>query len=443
MASVVADRLNAAISEPTTDDAGCEVFPLKYSAVNIDRLVPTLAYGSRSAAGNWSGAIGDLLSDRAQVGVGLFPVSPQLVAAGLQYSTPILSTGFTTLTRLQQAETDPWAFLKPFSLQLWLAICGTLALAAVILWATDKVNPFGFHNTQGHPEERRGLNLFNSLWNGWLVFTGKNSMAVQSVSARWVILGLMVAAMFLLKAYIASLTSILVSRDLRLAVAGWQDVSARGLAWGLVAQSPTQSYLASSSDPRMQALLAKAVVFNTFDDAVAALRQGKIPALISESIVIKFSRMFPPCELAVAGDEFGSGYVGFAFAASVPPSIVEGVNYAIGQVRSNGDADVMYGAYFAAPGSCADTPASTTLQDGLGLPELSGVFYAGFILVGAAIVLLGVEWLLWRCRNAGALGTAVNKGIGCITPASRANALKTEQLFLQPVPVPAAPALCK
>lgn len=117
MASVVADRLNAAISEPTTDDAGCEVFPLKYSAVNIDRLVPTLAYGSRSAAGNWSGAIGDLLSDRTQVGVGLFPVSPQLVAAGLQYSTPILSTGFTTLTRLQQAETDPWAFLKVCILQ--------------------------------------------------------------------------------------------------------------------------------------------------------------------------------------------------------------------------------------------------------------------------------------------------------------------------------------
>lgn len=135
--------------------------------------------------------------------------------------------------------------------------------------------------------------------------------------------------------------------------------------------------------------------------------------------------------------------MGFAFAASVPPSIVEVINYAIGQVRSNGDADVMYGAYFAAPGSCADTPASTTLQDGLGLPELSGVFYAGFILVGAAIVLLGVEWLLWRCRNAGALGTAVNKGIGYITPASRANALKTEQLFLQPVSVPAAPALCK
>lgn len=88
--------------------------------------------------------------------------------------------------------------------------------------------------------------------------------------------------MFLLKAYIASLTSILVSRDLRLAVAGWQDLSARGLAWGLVAQSPTQSYLASSSDPGMQALLGKAVVFSTFDDAVAALRQGKIPALISE-----------------------------------------------------------------------------------------------------------------------------------------------------------------
>lgn len=40
--------------------------------------------------------------------------------------------------------------LQPFSLQLWLAICGTLVLAAVILWATDKVNPFGFHLTQGH-----------------------------------------------------------------------------------------------------------------------------------------------------------------------------------------------------------------------------------------------------------------------------------------------------
>lgn len=90
--------------------------------------------------------------------------------------------------------------------------------------------------------------------------------------------------MFLLKAYIASLTSILVSRDLRLAVSGWQELSARGLPWGLVAQSPTQTYLASSSDPKLQQLLNKAVVFDTFDEAVTALRQGKIPALISECV---------------------------------------------------------------------------------------------------------------------------------------------------------------
>lgn len=112
MASTVADRLNAALSEPTTDASGCEVFPAKYSSVNVDRLLPTLAYGSRNGAGNWTGAIGDLLSRRTQMGVGLFPVTPSLIAAGISYSTPILSTGYTTLTRLQQAETDPWAFLK-------------------------------------------------------------------------------------------------------------------------------------------------------------------------------------------------------------------------------------------------------------------------------------------------------------------------------------------
>lgn len=117
MASVVTDRVNSALSETTTDDSGCDIFPIKYNALNVDRLVLTAAYGSRNATGNWSGAIGDLLSERTQMGVGLFPISPALVASGLQYSTPILSTGFTTLTRLQQAETDPWAFLKVRALQ--------------------------------------------------------------------------------------------------------------------------------------------------------------------------------------------------------------------------------------------------------------------------------------------------------------------------------------
>lgn len=167
--------------------------------------------------------------------------------------------------------------------------------------------------------------------------------------------------------------------------------------------------------------------------AIATVRYAhKIICLVS----------FAPFWSARAADEFGTGYVGFAFAASIPPAILEAVNYAIGQVRSNGDADVMYSAYFAAPGSCADTPASTTLQDGLGLPELSGVFYAGFILVGAAVVLLGLEHLLWRARASGPVGAAVNKGIGYITQESRVNAVKTEALFLQPVEVPPAP-LCR
>lgn len=44
---------------------------------------------------------------------------------------------------------------------------------------SDKLSPFGFSRTESEPDARRGLNLPNSIWNGWLAILGKARVACE------------------------------------------------------------------------------------------------------------------------------------------------------------------------------------------------------------------------------------------------------------------------
>jgi len=137
-----------------------------------------------------------------------------------------------------------------------------------------------------------------------------------------------------------------------------------------------------------------------------------------------------------AGDEFGEQHVAFAFGPSLSVSLRDAWNNAIMALKTSGMLDDLYRAYFAAPGSCSDTPSSITLKDGLGLTELSGIFFAGFVGIAASLLLLGFEWAVWPSRRSSGCCKGLNKGFGWFTSGSRARAERAEEAFTAYVPAP-------
>jgi ionotropic glutamate receptor len=259
------------------------------------RVYYSSSYGvRRNGTNNWTGAVGELLRQETDIGVGLFPVTRRLVLSGIEYSVPVLTTGYSALVRLEPVQPGYWQFLAPYALQVWLAIIGMIVVSGLLTWGIDKFSPFGFYRTKGHPENRRGLDLRNSLWNGWLAFLGKDTQEVEGCASRLTILGLTLCAFFMLRAYTASLTAILTVRDLTTTINGWQDVRDRGLPFALVTGSTTDAYIRNSDDPAMAAMLQNAKYYGSLSDAIEGLRVGAVPAVIAESLLIKFARLTPP-----------------------------------------------------------------------------------------------------------------------------------------------------
>jgi hypothetical protein len=86
----------------------------------------------------------------------------------------------------------------------------------------------------------------------------------------------------------------------------------------------------------------------------------------------------PACsELSVVGPEWNVQYLAIPVPAASPRWLRDAINYGIAISLSEGVLDSGYRAYFDAPASCASAPNTVTLNEGLGLTELSGIFIAG------------------------------------------------------------------
>jgi len=116
--------------------------------------------------GTRGGAIGELLQSppEAEVAIGTFSITPDRAAAGLQFTTPFLSSGIGMLTSATAIPPNMWNFVQPLALDAWMALLGCFLWGAVATYFTDRCSPFGFWRTAHEKHERRLLNIPNAIY---------------------------------------------------------------------------------------------------------------------------------------------------------------------------------------------------------------------------------------------------------------------------------------
>lgn len=112
----------------------------------------------------WTGLIGEVVSERADMIVAPLTINPER-AEFIEFSKPFKYQGITILEKKPSRSSTLVSFLQPFSNTLWILVMVSVHVVALVLYLLDRFSPFGrFKLTTNDNTEEDALNLSSAVW---------------------------------------------------------------------------------------------------------------------------------------------------------------------------------------------------------------------------------------------------------------------------------------
>nr|XP_023029657.1 glutamate [NMDA] receptor subunit 1 isoform X1 [Leptinotarsa decemlineata] len=339
---------------------------------------------SGSAKKEWTGLIGELVGERADMIVAPLTINPER-AEFIEFSKPFKYQGITILEKKPSRSSTLVSFLQPFSNTLWILVMVSVHVVALVLYLLDRFSPFGrfkLANTDGTEED--ALNLSSAIWFAWgvLLNSGIGEGTPRSFSAR--VLGMVWAgfAMIIVASYTANLAAFLVLERPKTKLTGINDARLRNtmenLTCATVKGSAVDMYFRRQVELSNMYRTMESNNYDTAESAINDVKQGKLMAFIWDSSRLEFEAA-QDCELVTAGELFGRSGYGIGLQKGSPWS--DDITLAILDFHESGFMESLDNKWIF-QGNFQQCEQFEKTPNTLGLKNMAGVF----ILVGAGIV---------------------------------------------------------
>uniref|UniRef100_A0A0M4JNQ3 Glutamate [NMDA] receptor subunit 1 n=1 Tax=Locusta migratoria TaxID=7004 RepID=A0A0M4JNQ3_LOCMI len=354
-------------------------------------LSPDGQFGSyiikNSSAGGkkeWTGLIGELVNDRADMIVAPLTINPER-AEFIEFSKPFKYQGITILEKKPSRSSTLVSFLQPFSNTLWILVMVSVHVVALVLYLLDRFSPFGrFKLANNDGTEEDALNLSSAIWFAWgvLLNSGIGEGTPRSFSAR--VLGMVWAgfAMIIVASYTANLAAFLVLERPKTKLTGINDARLRNtmenLTCATVKGSAVDMYFRRQVELSNMYRTMEANNYDTAEEAIRDVKQGKLMAFIWDSSRLEFEAA-QDCELVTAGELFGRSGYGIGLKKGSPWA--DSVTLAILDFHESGFMESLDNRWIL-QGNLQQCEQFEKTPNTLGLKNMAGVF----ILVAAGIV---------------------------------------------------------
>ncbi|XP_075226743.1 glutamate ionotropic receptor NMDA type subunit 1 [Lycorma delicatula] len=333
----------------------------------------------------WTGLIGELVGDRADMIVAPLTINPER-AEFIEFSKPFKYQGITILEKKPSRSSTLVSFLQPFSNTLWILVMVSVHVVALVLYLLDRFSPFGrfkLANTDGTEED--ALNLSSAIWFAWgvLLNSGIGEGTPRSFSAR--VLGMVWAgfAMIIVASYTANLAAFLVLERPKTKLTGINDARLRNtmenLTCATVKGSAVDMYFRRQVELSNMYRTMEANNYDTAEAAIQDVKTGKLMAFIWDSSRLDFEAA-QDCELVTAGELFGRSGYGIGLKKGSPWA--DKVTLAILDFHESGFMEELDNRWILLGNVLSKCEQYEKTPNTLGLKNMAGVF----ILVAAGIV---------------------------------------------------------
>ncbi|KAE8780810.1 Glutamate receptor 3.1 [Hordeum vulgare] len=296
------------------------------------------------------------------------------------FTQPFIETGLVILAPVKRHITTSWAFLQPFTLEMWCVTGLFFLVVGVVVWVLEhRIND----EFRGSPREQ----MITIFWFSFSTLFFAHRENTMSTLGRGVLLIWLFVVLIIQSSYTASLTSILTVQQLDTSIKGIDDLKNSDAPVGFQVGSFAQDYMVNElniSRSRLRALgspkeYAKALELGP--------KKGGVMAIVDERPYVELF-LSTYCKIAVAGSDFTSRGWGFAFPRDSPLQV--DLSTAILSLSENGELQRIHDKWLKT-GECAADESELINSNQLRLESFWGLFLiCGVACVISLLVYFGI-----------------------------------------------------
>ncbi|CAL5040031.1 unnamed protein product [Urochloa decumbens] len=311
-----------------------------------------------------------------------------------EFTQPYIESGLVIVAPVKQATSSAWAFLKPFTLEMWCVTGALFIFVGIVVWILE-------HRTN---EEFRGSprrQVITIFWFSFSTMFFSHRQNTVSALGRFVLIIWLFVVLIINSSYTASLTSILTVQQLATGIAGIDDLISSALPIGYQAGKFTRSYLIEE----LNVPESRLVPLNTIQEYADALKRGPkdggVAAIVDEMPYVEIFLSYH-CNFRVVGQEFTKEGWGFAFQRDSP--LAADLSTAILQLSESGQLQRIHNEWFTRPSCSSDDSEVGATR--LGLGSFWGLFLVCALICLFALLMFFIRicWQYSKYSNAEAAG---------------------------------------
>ncbi|PNF30825.1 Glutamate receptor ionotropic, kainate 2 [Cryptotermes secundus] len=380
----------------------------------IAKVEPNFQFEFRLVPNNKHGElVDDLIARRTDLAICDLTITHEREQV-IDFTMPFMNLGISILfSKPVKEETPLFAFLKPFSIDVWIYVATAYLGVSILLFVLARTTPGEWdnpHPCKPDPEELENkFNLMNCLWFsiGSLMGQGcdilPKAVSTRMVAGMWWFFTLIMCA-----SYTANLAAFLTLNRLEGSISSAEDLAKQHkVKYGTMAGGSTASFFKNSNDStykRMYTTMSQSrpsVFVNSNEEGVERVQKGKgLYAFFMESTSIEY-QVERKCDLQQVGGLLDSKGYGIGMPVNSPYRTM--VSGAVLKLQEKGVLQELKSRWWKVQQggvSCSEEDAKAPTEDSnkLGLANVGGVFVV-LIAGTCAAFLMAVLELLWNCRK--------------------------------------------
>ncbi|RAL50402.1 hypothetical protein DM860_016869 [Cuscuta australis] len=312
------------------------------------------------SAGRFDGAVGDIaiVTNRTKV---------------VDFTQPYAASGLLVVAPFKKLNTGAWAFLRPFSAQMWAVTAFFFIVVGTVVWILEhRIND----EFRGPPRKQ----LITIVWFSLSTLFFAHRENTVSALGRAVLIIWLFVVLIINSSYTASLTSILTVQQLYSPIKGIESLKEGDDLIGYQTGSFAEHYLVEEIGiPK-----SRLVEIGSPEAYAAALEKGPaeggVSAVVDERPYVE-SFLSSQCKFRIIGQEFTKSGWGFAFPRDSPLAV--DMSTAILTLSENGELQRIHDKWLTRTGCSSDDTEIDS--DRLHLKSFCGLF---LISGGACVIAL-------------------------------------------------------
>lgn len=281
----------------------------------------------------------------------------------VDFTQPFMESGLVVVAPVKEIKTSPWAFLRPFTWEMWCVTGAFFLFVGAVVWILEHRENQEFRGSPSHQ-------LRTIFWFSFSTMFFSHRENTVSTLGRSVLILWLFVVLIINSSYTASLTSILTVQQLTPQIEGIDSLISSSDPIGYQDGSFAYNYMIGELNIAASRLKSLKNIEEYANALKLGPKRGGVAAIVDELPYVELFMYSTNCEFRTVGQEFTKSGWGFAFQRDSPLAV--DLSTAILQLSENGDLQRIHDKWLSLEGCSAKSTQVNSTR--LSLTSFWGLF---------------------------------------------------------------------